>query len=297
MELRHLRYFIALANELHFARAAERLNIAPPTLTVQIQEIERTLSVRLFVRTKRSVALTPAGELFLSEARNVLEQFAKAESVGRRAGRGEIGRVEIGYVGSAAYAGVLQDQINRFARTWPGVHLNARELPMEELPRLIGESQVDIGFVRLPMTLPRSLRLHTLLRDHFCLALPSGHAQAQRTNAVRSGHLAGEAFIAPEQEAGTHEVGRRGRFTPRIVSTPGNLFAVLTQVSFGAGISVVPSIVRNVVHLPNVIFRPIAGEPILSEVAAAFRANETSPTIKNFIQQIRDSPECRLSPW
>jgi DNA-binding transcriptional LysR family regulator len=82
MELRHLRYFVALAEELHFARAAERLNIAPPTLTVQIQEIERTLSARLFVRTKRSVALTPAGEIFLSEARNVLEQFAKAESVG-----------------------------------------------------------------------------------------------------------------------------------------------------------------------------------------------------------------------
>lgn len=116
MELRHLRYFVALAEELHFARTAERLNIAPPTLTVQIQEIERTLSARLFVRTKRSVALTPAGEIFLSEARNVLEQFAKAESVGLRAGRGEIGRVEIGYVGSAAFAGVLQDQISRFSR-------------------------------------------------------------------------------------------------------------------------------------------------------------------------------------
>jgi|SRR3984893_3483365 len=296
MELRHLRYFVALAEELHFARAAERLNIAPPTLTVQIQEIERTLSARLFVRTKRSVALTPAGEIFLSEARNVLEQFAKAESVGRRAGRGEIGRVEIGYVGSAAFAGVLQDQISRFSRAWPGAHLNAREFPMEELPQLIGEGQVDIGFVRLPMTLPRSLRLHALLRDHFCLALPSGHTQAERTDAVRSGQLAEEAFIAPEQEAGTYEVARRGRFTPRIVSAPGSLLAVLTQVSFGTGVSVIPSIVRNVVHLPNVVFRPIAGEPILSEVAAVFRVNEASPTVRNLIEQIRESPERRLSP-
>jgi DNA-binding transcriptional LysR family regulator len=289
MELRHLRYFVALAEELHFARAAERLNIAPPTLTVQIQEIERTLSARLFVRTKRSVALTPAGEIFLSEARNVLEQFAKAESVGRRAGRGEIGRVEIGYVGSAAFAGVLQDQISRFSRAWPGVHLNAREFPMEELPQLIGEGQVDIGFVRLPMPLPRSLRLHAL-------ALPSGHTQAERTDAVRSGQLAEEAFIAPEQEAGTYEVARRGRFTPRIVSAPGSLLAVLTQVSFGTGVSVIPSIVRNVVHLPNVVFRPIAGEPILSEVAAVFRVNEASPTVRNLIEQIRESPERRLSP-
>src|ERR1700757_4165815 len=98
MELRHLRYFVAVAETLHFGRAAEQLNIAPPTLTVQIQEIERTLSARLFQRTKRSVALTAAGEIFLSEARNVLDQFAKAESAGRRAGRGETGRVEIGYV-------------------------------------------------------------------------------------------------------------------------------------------------------------------------------------------------------
>src|SRR5277367_642412 len=107
MELRHMRYFVAAAEALHFARAAERLGIAPPTLTIQIQEIERTLSATLLARTKRSVALTSAGEVFLAEANNVLAQFARAQSVGRRAGRGEIGRIEVGYVGSAAYSGVL----------------------------------------------------------------------------------------------------------------------------------------------------------------------------------------------
>jgi DNA-binding transcriptional LysR family regulator len=290
MELRHLRYFVTLAEELHFARAAERLNIAPPTLTVQIQEIERTLSARLLVRTKRSVALTPAGEIFLGEARNVLAQFAKAESAGRRAGRGEIGRVEIGYVGSAAYAGVLQDQMQRFAGSWPAVQLNARELPMNELPKLIVDGQVDIGFVRLPTALPRALRLHILLRDHFCAALPSDHPHAGEPGSLRPRRLAGASFIAPEQQAGTYEVGRRGRFTPHIVSAPGSLLAVLTQVSLGAGISVVPSVVREIVRLPNVAFRPIAGEPIVSEVAAVFRADESSPAVRNFIVQIRASP-------
>ena len=169
MELRHLRYFVTLAEELHFTRAAERLNIAPPTLTVQIQEIERTLSARLFVRTKRSVALTAAGEIFLREARNVLETYARAESVGRRAGRGEIGRVEIGYVGSAAYAGVLQEQANRFRKAWTGVDVNAREFAMDRLPTLICDGHVDIGFIRLPMTLPRALRVHVLLRDFSAL--------------------------------------------------------------------------------------------------------------------------------
>src|ERR1700761_6649585 len=119
MELRHLRYFVAVTETLHFGRAAEQLGIAPPTLTVQIQEIERALSARLLARTKRSVALTPAGEAFLAEARSVLAQAARAESVGRRAGRGEIGRIEIGYVGSAAYSGVLQTQAARFRQTWP----------------------------------------------------------------------------------------------------------------------------------------------------------------------------------
>src|ERR1700761_4741639 len=120
MELRHLRYFTVLAEELHFTRAAERLNIAPPTLTVQIQEIERTLSTRLFARTKRSVALSAAGELFLREARAVLDAYERAETVGRQAGRGEIGRIEIGYVGSAAYAGVLQEQTALFRAARPG---------------------------------------------------------------------------------------------------------------------------------------------------------------------------------
>ncbi|MBC2885198.1 LysR family transcriptional regulator [Ochrobactrum sp. CM-21-5] len=296
MELRHLRYFVTLAEELHFSRAAEKLNIAPPTLTVQIQEIERTLSARLFVRTKRSVMLTSAGEVFLAEARHVLEQYAKAESVGRRAGRGEIGRIEIGYVGSAAYAGVLQDQTSRFRQDWPEVHLNAQEFPMDELPMLIESGHVDVGFIRLPMALPTSLKARVLLRDYFCLALPSDHRRANEISPIRPALLADEAFITPEQQFGTHELARRGRFAPRIVSAPGSLLAVLAQVSLGAGISVIPSVVRNVVHLPDVAFCRIADKPIHSEVAAVFRTSESAPTVRNLIQQVERSAELQLHP-
>ena len=295
MELRHLRYFVAVADELHFARAAERLGIAPPTLTVQIQEIERRLAARLFTRTKRSVALTPAGELFLAEARAVLAQFARAESVGRRAGRGEIGRIEVGYVGSAAYAGVLQDQTGAFRRSWPSVEIKARELPMGDLPGLIEEGQVDIGFVRLPMALPRSLRVHILVRDHFCVALPADHPQAALARPVRPRDLATAFFITPEQGAGTREVARRGDFTADIVAVPGSLLAVLAQVSLGAGVSVVPSVLTSVIRMPNVVFRELAGEPIPSEVAAIFRAGETSPTVQKLIRQILQSPEARVT--
>lgn len=290
MELRHLKYFVVLAEELHFARAAERLNIAPPTLTVQIQEIERTLAAPLFTRTKRSVALTSAGEIFLSEARNVLAQFEKAQSVGRRAGRGEVGRVEIGYVGSAAYAGVLQEQMSEFLKAWPSVDLNAREIPMEPLPDLIVDGKVDVGFVRLPMMIPDSLQRHVLLRDRFCLAMSEGAPSSGGPEAVRPQVLKERAFIMPEQDAGTYEVANRGGFHPRIVSAPGGLLAVLTQVSLGAGISVVPSVASGVLHLPGVVFRKIEGKPIISEVAAIFRSDESSPTVMNFVAQVKETP-------
>jgi DNA-binding transcriptional LysR family regulator len=290
MELRHMRYFVAAAEALHFGRAAERLGIAPPTLTVQIQEIERTLSARLFARTKRSVALTPAGEVFLAEAREVLSRFAKAESLGRRAGRGEIGRIELGYVGSAIYAGVLQAQINRFRTAWPEVDVRSRELPMIDLPTLLAEGQVDTGFVRMPMMLPAGLSRYITARDEFCVAFPADHPEAAIRDPVRPARLAGETFVLPEQDAGTYEVARRGRFSPQIVSSPGGIVAVLAQVSLGSGISVLPSVAATTIRIPNIAFRSLAGDPIRSEVAAIFRTREASLAVKNFIQQIVQSP-------
>jgi DNA-binding transcriptional LysR family regulator len=294
MELRHLRYFVAAAEALHFGRAAERLGIAPPTLTVQIQEIERTLSARLFVRTKRSVVLTPAGEIFLAEAREVLSRFAKAESVGRRAGRGEIGRIELGYVGSAVYAGVLQAQINRFRTAWPEVDVRSRELPMIDMPTLLADGQVDIGFVRMPMMLPAGLSRYITARDEFCVAYPADHPQAAVRGPVRPARLAEETFILPEQDSGTHEVARRGHFNAQIVSSPGSLLAVLAQVSLGSGISVLPSVAAATIRIPNIVFRSLAGDPIRSEVAAIFRTREASPAVKNFTQQIVRSPPIQI---
>ncbi len=157
---------------------------------------------------------------------------------------------------------------------------------MADLPRLMDEAQVDIGFVRLPMALPRALRMHILARDQFCAAFPAGHPQARATGPVRAASLAAEPLILPEQEAGTREVGRRGHFSPNVIATPGSLLAVLAQVSVGAGIAVIPSVLANVVRMPDVVFRPLAGDPIPSEVAAIFRSNEASPTVRKLIQQI-----------
>jgi DNA-binding transcriptional LysR family regulator len=290
MELRHLKYFIAVAEELHFAQAAERLGISPPTLTVQIQEIERSLQARLFLRSKRSVALTTAGAAFLEEARQTLAQFEHAQHVGRRAGRGETGRIEIGYVGSATFSGVLQQQLRRFRLAWPEVVLNARELVMDELPGLIEEGRVDVAFVRLPMHLSASLQVQVLWRDSFCVALPAEHPLAGvdlLLQPVKARELAEAAFIVPEQVLGTHEVGRRGRFEPRIVAAPGALVAVLSQVSLGEGVAIVPDVLASAVAMPNVVFRPLAGKPVTSEVAALFRKRELAPAVMHFIRQLQ----------
>jgi DNA-binding transcriptional LysR family regulator len=286
LELRHLRYFVAVAEELHFARAAERLGIAASTLTVQIQEIERALDARLLQRTKRRVSLTAAGALFLDQARSSLLQFERALGVGRRAGRGELGRIELGYVGSAAFAGILQRHMMRFRADWPEVHVQTREVRMGLLPGLVADGQVDVGFLRLPMALPDGLSAHLLQRDRFCLALPDDHGLAGAASPIEPGALAEESFVVPEQELGTHELGRRGGFTPRIVATPGNLLAVLTEVSMRVGIAAVPEVVSSTVLLPGVVFKPLAGEPITSELAAVFRRDERSPVVKNLIRQL-----------
>jgi DNA-binding transcriptional LysR family regulator len=295
MELRHLRYFVTLAEQLHFARAAEILGIAPPTLTIQIQDIERILDAKLFVRTKRAVALTPAGEVFLIEARAVIEQFSRAESAGRRAGRGEVGRIELGYVGSAVYGGAAQVQISMFRRAWPSVHINAREFPMDNLPDLINGGQVDIGFIRFPVKLPDTLCKHTLFEDIFCVALPADHPQSILTTPLHPKDLATFTFIIPEQPAGTYEVARRGGFVPEIVSAPGSLLAVLAQVSLGLGIAVVPSVLTAAMHIPNVIFRRLGSNPFISEVGAIFRGEEHSPVVKKLIEQITRSHKTSFS--
>jgi DNA-binding transcriptional LysR family regulator len=291
MELRHLRAFVVAARELHFARAAEILGVSSSTLTLQVQELERALQARLFNRTKRSVALTPAGEAFLAETLAVLERFDRAVNVGRRAGRGQVGRIELGYVGSAAFSGVLQDQMRRFRAAWPDVTLNARDSPMDQLPACLEAGSLDIGFVRLPVALPAAIASHVLVLDGFCLALPSGHRLAGsggrlRGDPIRARELADEEFIVPEQELGLREVARRGRFTPRIGAVPGSLLSVLTHVSLGAGVAVLPSVARQVIALPDVVFRQVAGPGIPSSIAALYRRHERSPTVRHFIEQI-----------
>ena len=312
LELRHFRCVLAVAHSLHFARAAVELGISPPALTKQVQETERLLGTRLFQRSKRAVALTAAGQLFVAEAARALAQMEQAQEVARRAGRGELGRLEIGYVASAAYSGVLQGQFARFRASHPGIHISAREYAMDTLPALLDQGRVDLAFVRPPLHCPDGIAMVVLLRDRFVLAvqadsplarLPAGQTveavkEVKEVNAVeaveplaaaavQAAALAQQAFIVPEQEWGTVEVSRRGGFAAQVVSRPGSLVAVLTEVSLGVGCAIVPHSVMARVQLPGVVFRELAGPQISSEIAAAFRRHEQAPAARAFIGQLR----------
>src|ERR1700712_5105876 len=198
MEIRHFRYFLAVARHRHFTRAAEQLGIAPPTLTRQIQDLENALGTRLFVREQREVRLTDAGKALQIEAELAVRQFETAQYNVQRAGRGEAGRIELGYVASAVFSGVLQQHVSQFRQRYVEVEFSINEHLMPTLPRLIEEGRLDVGFIRSPMQLPDSVSAVQLLTEGFALALPDS-SWLCKLKVIHGVNLQNETFIFPEQ--------------------------------------------------------------------------------------------------
>src|ERR1700688_2817969 len=172
MELRHLRYFVAVAEELHFSRAAARLNIAAPTLSSQIQALEAMLGAQLFARKTRSVALTHVGKRFLEEARATLKQVEQAERVGRRAARGDVGSIAVGCVLSATFGGIVPWSIINFRTSHPDVSFQARAMATVQQMKELEDGSLDVGFIRAPDRYPTGLTGFIVDRQPFWLALP-----------------------------------------------------------------------------------------------------------------------------
>src|ERR1700687_3291163 len=195
MELRHLRYFVAVAEELHFSRAAARLNIATPTLSAQIQALEALLGAQLFTRKTRSVALTHVGKRFLDEARATLKQAEQAELVGRRAARGDMGSIDVAYVLSAACGGFVASSILEFKKSHPDVSFQLRK--METFPQMkaLIDGTLDVGFTRAPHRYPAGLTGFIIDRQPLWLAIPQDHRLASR-KVIEPEMLASETFVA-----------------------------------------------------------------------------------------------------
>jgi len=290
MELRHLRYFIAVAEELHFARAAAKLNIAPPTLSAQIQQLETSLGARLFTRKTRSVALTHVGRRFLEEARAALKQVEHAELVGRRAAKGEMGSLAVGYILAAAHAGYVAASIIDFRKKHPNVSVQMRRMPT--IPQLAGliDGSLDVAFTRATDRFPAELTGFIIDRQPLCLALPEGHRLAVH-KVIEPAALAGEPFVTTSLEMEMGYWSNVGALIPENVSVQiaarvADTSSVLFSVAAGIGLGVLPeSLARMAVD--GVVFRKVAGATRTSDQVVVFRRNEGSPLVKAFIATLR----------
>jgi DNA-binding transcriptional LysR family regulator len=291
MELRHLKYFVAVAEEMHFARAAERLNITPPTLTHQIQALETMLGARLFTRNKKSkIALTHIGKDFLEEARTAVKQFEQAERIGRRAARGEAGTITIGYILAAACSGVVASSIIEFKNSHPDVSFQLHKTETVPQMKALIDGTLDVGFMRQPRNYPIELTGFVIDEQSPWLALPEGHHLAQN-NWIEPEMLNGEKFVTTQVET---EVGfwagiaaiALPKMSLQIVARYPDVFSVLNAVAAGFGIGVVAEALTRL-SLPGVIFRKIQNVDKSIGHVAVFRKNERAPAIRVFIDMLR----------
>lgn len=291
LELRHLRYFLATAEELNYGRAAERLHIAQPGLSQQIKNLEDIVGTPLFDRTRRAVKLTLAGELLAQEARKALQQTETALLVSRRAGRGEIGRIAIGYVSSAAYSGALTTVIGEFRHAYPEVELDISEMEMMQQLDQLDQGKLDIGFIRPPVPLPLGIVSTPILFEEVILALPESHPLAERESVPLSA-LNGDVFITPRHPTGvsflehTTAACRAAGFFPRLGPRGRDFVTIASMVAVGLGVALVPQSLRSI-QVPGLRYRPVAGEPLLAELAVASRRNEPSPVARAFAAHVR----------
>jgi len=291
MEIRHLRYFVAVAEELHFARAAERLNIAPPTLSHSIAALEAELGARLFLRkTKTAVALTDAGKRFFEEARSALRHFDHAETAGHRAARGEIGTIAVGYMHAASCAGVVPESILNFRKKSPGVVFNLTHLDTFTQLKGIIEGALDIGFIRKPQRFPTGLAGFVVCRRPFWAAIPKDHPLAAQDR-ITPAALADEKFVALTIEM---EAGIWGNIaaavppssSPQVAQRAADTFTLLTMVGAGLGITIIPEQLRRL-DIPGVVFRRIVGAARLNEISVVYRKSEAGRAIKAYIELLR----------
>ena len=293
-ELRLFRYFVTLCEEKNFSRAAERLAITPPTLTHQIQKLEKGLNVRLLNRkTTMKFQLTDAGARFLESARDVLHRADEAEKTARKAARGEIGRLEIGYMIATAYSGVIQRVIRNFQNTHPGIEITLRQLSTVQLVDAIISNEMDAGFARVPKQYMSGLSGFPFSRAPVILALPSAHPLARKSGAINPKALADETFVSTSigyELAFTRNVesiASLGGFTPKVSKRADDLTTVLTYVSLGYGIAAVSQDMANC-HVPNVTFRKIASRPVPEvRYSFLFRTNESAPATRTLIDAMR----------
>jgi DNA-binding transcriptional LysR family regulator len=300
MELRHLRYFAAVAEEGHITRAARRLGIQQPPLSQQIRALEGELQVRLLQRKPRGVELTQAGQAFLAEAQAILRQVEHAVTTARRTARGEAGRLGLGFTSSASFHPFVPQAIREYRDAHPLVALSLEESGTGELVDALLAERIDAAFVRSPIGeravgQTAGIAVHSLLDEGMVAALPAGHARA-RGGAARPlalAELAAETFILYRRPLGPGlydaiiAACQRAGFSPDIGQEAPRMLATLSLVAAGLGVTLVPQSMRRL-RVHGVVYRPLDRESgLLAPLNLAFRRDESAAAALGFIALVR----------
>lgn len=290
MELRHLRYFVAVAEEQHFTRAAERLHMAQPPLSQAIRQLESELDVQLLQRSTRSVSLTPAGQAYLERARDILAELGDASDHARRVAAGTVGHLVIGCVGSATYS--LLPQLSRgLAHELPGVDFAFRgELLVPDQVAALRSGAIDIALLRPPVA-DLGLTIEPLRQDRLVVALPEGHRLAPARR-VRLKQLAGDDLIvhSADRRAMMNDVVlgllRDAGVEPHIRHEVGETSTLVTLVAGGLGVAIVPEPV-SALRLEGVVYRPLVQPAETVPLAVAYRSDRQEPHLARTVDVIR----------
>ncbi|MFT9637041.1 LysR substrate-binding domain-containing protein [Alcaligenes phenolicus] len=264
MELRHLRYFVAVAEEQHMTRAAARLGIQQPPLSQQIQDLERELKVQLFDRSPRRIQLNTAGKLFLEEARRLLAQADEAVERVRKSARGESGRISLGYTSSAAIHEQVPRLLKEFSQRYPLIEMSVDENTTRTLLDEVQAQRLDAAFVRADIDRYPELRAIVLSEEHTVVALPLQHPLAESRDGIYLKELQNQPFVMYRQANGPGVQDRllaafqSAGFMPEVVEEVPRLLSAITMVAAGKGISILPRSMQFVLN-QSVCYRPLTG--------------------------------------
>jgi len=288
MELRHLRYFVTVAEELHFTRAAERLHIGQPPLSQQIQALEAELGVLLFSRSKRRVALTEGTPLAIVNANAALAATAEAGEEARRLARGETGELRIGFTSTLPLTPILPAVAQDYRQRFPHVTLRLREMYTDDQFEALRRNELDVGFVRYSDTaLPPGVVCQPLRRDPLRLVMPSRHRLAGEAS-VSLAQFRDEDFVGYPPSAGTglrailNLLCARAGFQPRLAQEAGEAITQIGLVAAGFGVAVLPAPL-DCVRIDGVRYLPLRDDGAFLTMAAATRSDEASERVKQFM--------------
>ena len=291
MELRHLRYFVAVAEALNFTRAAERLGISQPPLSLQIRQLEKELGTPLFHRRSRSVELTDAGKLLLEEARIILRQVETAKSGVRRRARGETGRLVVGSAGATYFHPLIPAIFREYGMRYPDIVLAPRASNTALLVARLRAGRVDIALIRPPIDDAEGLTMEPLVDEDTVAILPNGH-RLTKLASVPLAALAKETFIMypralnPGNYDAIIAACRRAGFNPKLGQEAPQIVSVIPLVAAGFGVSVVPRSTARILS-DEVCYRPIKGDAPRAKICLAHCRHGSSRAIQNFVALAR----------